>query len=176
MAAVVLEKERLILRPFYLSDATQVQKLAGHPIISQMTANIPYPYLDGMAEAWIQNHSTWHEKGQAVVFAVTLKNSGEVIGTVSLTQLSTSSGNLGYWIGLPYWGRGYCTEAASAVIEFGFSQLALQLIYARHLPENPASGRVMQKNGFTYQRDVMVDEHSLLHYELDRDQWQSKTH
>ncbi len=58
---------------------------------------------------------------------------------------------MGYWLGQPYWNLGYGTEAAAALIEFGFNQLNLNRIYAYHLPRNPASGRIMQKIGMTYE-------------------------
>jgi len=54
---------------------------------------------------------------------------------------------LGYWIGVPYWSNGYCTEAARALVTYGFEELELDSVQARHLVENPASGRVMNKLG-----------------------------
>jgi RimJ/RimL family protein N-acetyltransferase len=56
-------------------------------------------------------------------------------------------GELGYWVGLPFWNCGYATEAAAALMEFGFDELDLNRIQARHMMRNPASGRVMQKLG-----------------------------
>ena len=58
---------------------------------------------------------------------------------------------LGYWIGKPYWSKGYCTEAAGALLDYGFKVLELNRIQARHLVSNPASGRVMQKLGMSYE-------------------------
>ncbi|HSL71791.1 MAG TPA: GNAT family protein, partial [Longimicrobiales bacterium] len=58
---------------------------------------------------------------------------------------------LGYWIGVPYWSQGYCTEAARAVLRFGFEALELNRIHASYLARNPASGRVMQKLGMQYE-------------------------
>lgn len=58
---------------------------------------------------------------------------------------------LGYWIGVPYWNKGYTTEAARALLEYGFNTLGLNRIQARHMTNNPASGRVMQKLGMTYE-------------------------
>jgi ribosomal-protein-alanine N-acetyltransferase len=60
---------------------------------------------------------------------------------------SHDSGELGYWIGKPYWGRGYATEAAAAVLDFAFGPLALHRVEATHFTRNPASGRVMEKLG-----------------------------
>lgn len=54
---------------------------------------------------------------------------------------------MGYWIGVPYWNKGYATEAASAVIEFGFNEMMLNKIHAHHMGNNESSGKVMIKNG-----------------------------
>ncbi len=168
-----LKTSRLTLRPYQLSDAKSVQRLAGEKIIADMTANIPHPYREGMAEEWISNHQGWFESGKAIALAIELNSTGEHLGTISLTQIEDASGNLGYWVGVPFWGKGYCTEAATALIQYGFDQFGLTLIYARHLPENPASGRVMIKNGFVYRGDVSVGERQLKHYELQKVDWTS---
>lgn len=168
-----LISNRIVLRPYRLSDAANVQKLAGEKIIAEMTANIPHPYFDGMAEDWISKHELWFEKGEAIALAIELSDSGIHIGTISLTQIKEASGNLGYWIGVPYWGKGYCTEAASQLIEYGFDEFNLDLIYARHLPENPASGKVMVKNGFAYKNDALVGDREHKHYELLKTEWQN---
>lgn len=154
MKQPIIETERLRLRPFALEDAKQVQKLAGHTLIAQMTANIPHPYEDGMAEAWIQTHHPLWLESQAVIFAIERKEDNVLLGTISLTELTHADGNLGYWLGVPYWGKGYCTEASQALVNFAFTTLNLHMLYARHLPHNPQSGAVMIKSGFQYVSEV----------------------
>ncbi|MDH7945161.1 GNAT family N-acetyltransferase [Pseudohongiella sp. SYSU M77423] len=156
-AQPILKTSRLTLRPFSLSDAPRVKELAGDPRVSEMTINIPHPYEDGMAEEWISSHAKLFASGERIVYAVTMTDTEELIGTVSLTELTETGGNLGYWIGVPYWGYGYCTEAAGALVDFGLTEIGLPLVYARHLPENHASGRVMIKNGFNHVRTVSMD-------------------
>lgn len=152
MQQPTLETERLRLRPFRTADADDVQRLAGDRAIADTTLNIPHPYEDGLAEKWISNHRDWFECGEQAVFAVTLKPTGELIGAIGLRITPDDQrAELGYWIGKPYWGRGYCTEAAKAVLDFGFNQLDLNRVYAHHLSRNPASGRVMQKIGMTHE-------------------------
>ncbi len=168
-----LESQRIVLRPYELADAQSVHRLAGDKIIAEMTANIPHPYVDGMAEEWISKHSNWFSDRQAIALAIQLSETGEHIGTISITQIEGKSGNLGYWVGVPYWGNGYCSEAASLIIEYGFHEYGLNLIYARHLPENSASGKVMTKNGFVYKKEVLVGDRLLLHYELPISKWQN---
>ena len=145
-----LTTERLLLRPFALADAPIVQQLAGDEAIASTTGTIPHPYEDGMAEEWIGTHPKAFEEGEGVVFAITLCEDKTLIGAIGLTiERDHERAELGYWIGKPYWGNGYCTEAARAVVQFGFEDLELNRIYATHFARNPASGRVMAKTGMT---------------------------
>jgi ribosomal-protein-alanine N-acetyltransferase len=147
-----LETERLILRPFDLSDAPMVQLLAGDEAIASTTLIIPHPYEDGLAEEWIRTHPEAFEKGKFINFAIVLKVSGELIGAIGLTlNQEHVHAELGYWIGKPYWNQGYCTEAAREVIRYGFESLSLNRIHAMHLSQNPASGKVMRKIGMRYE-------------------------
>ena len=147
-----LETERLVLRPFEMSDAPHVQLLAGDRAVAATTKNIPHPYEDGMAEQWIGTHQVRFENGQEVVFAITRKGGGELIGAIGLTfNLAQENAEMGYWIGKPYWGCGYCTEAGHAVLRYAFAELRLHRVHAHHLSHNPASGRVMQKLGMRHE-------------------------
>lgn len=146
----VLETQRLVLRPFALSDAPEVQRLAGSREIARMTIAIPHPYEDGLAEQWIATHGEQFTNFKSVHFAVIDRNEQALCGVVGL-ELDAQNNNamLGYWIGMPYWGRGYCTEAARAVVGYGFQELGLHRIHSEHFACNPASGRVMQKLGMS---------------------------
>ncbi len=147
-----LETERLVLRPFTLDDAKQVQKLAGDRQIASTTLNIPHPYDDGMAEEWIGTHEEGYQSGKGVTFAITLKKNGELIGAISIMSIvETHKGELGYWVGVPYWNKGYCTEAGREVLRYGFMEKGLNRIHASYLARNPASGRVMEKVGMSYE-------------------------
>jgi RimJ/RimL family protein N-acetyltransferase len=96
------ETERLILRPFTLSDAPLVQKLAGDKAIADTTLNIPYPYKDGMAEQWIGTHRGNFEKGVITTYAVTLKPDEKLAGAISLViNKRFERAEMGYWIGRP---------------------------------------------------------------------------
>jgi RimJ/RimL family protein N-acetyltransferase len=81
-----LRTERVILRPFHLSDSDIVEKLAGDKKIASTTLNILYPYSVGGAKEWLENHKPNFSEGKGVVFAITLKNSGEVIGAIRLAD------------------------------------------------------------------------------------------
>lgn len=145
-----LRSRRLVLRPFILADAPEVQRLAGSPEVSSTTLNIPHPYDDGIAEAWIARHVPEFEARLMAVLAITADSI--LVGAISLRlEQPHRRAELGYWIGRPYWGKGYATEAAAAILEYGFTTLALNRIQATHLTRNPASGRVMQKVGMRFE-------------------------
>ncbi len=170
-----LETERLLLRPFMLSDAADVQRLAGNKAIADTTLNIPHPYEDGMAEAWISSHQPGTEAGGLAAFAITLNPGGELIGAISLKiDAAMQTAEMGYWVGEPFWDAGYCTEAARRIVEYGFKELDLRRIHAMHLERNPASGRVLQKVGMSregegpLQADASAAADSVVHYGLFR--------
>jgi ribosomal-protein-alanine N-acetyltransferase len=144
----VLETDRLILRPFALSDAKEVQRLAGDVAVADTTLNIPHPYPDGAAEEFISSHPAKYAHGEAVTFAITLKEDGSLIGGVGLNVAKRfCRAELGYWIAKAFWNQGFATEAGRAVIEFGFVQWGLHKIVGTYFSRNPASGCVMKKIG-----------------------------
>ena len=147
-----LSTPRLTLRAFKQEDAPTVQKLAGAWEIAETTGNIPHPYEDGVAEAWIRSQPERFDRGEIANFAMTLTETSELIGAIGLVfHADQHMAELGYWVGVPYWGRGYCTEAAQELLHYGFKQRNLNRIFARHMTKNPASGRVMQKIGMKYE-------------------------
>ena len=149
MKPPVLETARLRLRPFVPEDAPVVRRLAGAREIADTTREIPHPYPAGAAEAWIATHALLHEEDRALTLAVE-ERGGRLVGAIGL-RLHGQDGNaeLGYWIAVEEWGRGYGTEAARAVVDFGFGVLGLHRIWATHFARNPASGRVMEKIGMS---------------------------
>lgn len=147
-----LQTERLILRAFQMDDAPTVDKYVSEKAIAATTLNIPHPYTQEMAEEWIGTHKEAFENGQAVRFAITLRDSGKLLGAIGLEITAAHErAEIGYWIGKPHWGKGYCTEAAIAVLQHGLDSLGLERIFATHFGKNPASGRVMQKAGMKHE-------------------------
>jgi RimJ/RimL family protein N-acetyltransferase len=131
-----------------MGDAPEVQRLAGDQEIADTTINIPHAYPDGAAEKWISTHQETFDQTGSATWAITLKDSGRLIGAVSLiVDKDFDRAVIGYWIAKDFWGRGYCTEAARAVLDYGFNQTGLNRIFAWYLTRNPASGKVMQKLG-----------------------------
>jgi [ribosomal protein S5]-alanine N-acetyltransferase len=148
MCAPTLSSDRLVLRAMTLDDAKDVQRLAGDRNIAATTSLIPHPYPDGAAEAWISTHDSEFAVGKGAVWAVTLRDNGELIGAIGLTiDAESERAEMGYWIGVPYWGKGYMTEAARRTLKYAFEERRLTRVFAHHFHTNPASGRVMEKIG-----------------------------
>lgn len=146
-----LPTARLLLRPFTAADAPSVQRLASAAEIAATTATIPHPYPDGAAAAWIAGQPAQHHAGVASDWAITTAADG-VVGAIGL-RLSAPQlhAELGYWIGVPWWGRGYATEAATAVIRHALRTLGLKRVHAHHMAGNPASGAVLEKAGMKWE-------------------------
>lgn len=145
-----IETERLTLRPFSIEDAPTVVSLVGNELIAEMTSNIPYPYTEQDAVTWISTHSDSFNQRKAVVYAVTLTDTGELIGAVSLPKLCDGLGVLGYWLGVDYWGNGFATEATRALIIYCKQHLGLKRLQVMHYAENDRSKSVIKKLGIQY--------------------------
>ncbi|MEX0742540.1 MAG: GNAT family N-acetyltransferase [Phycisphaeraceae bacterium] len=155
-----LRTARLLLRGFTVADAGALRRLEGDRAVAETTLNIPHPYEEGVGEAWIGTHAKDFAEDRAAVFAVTPVAGDELVGAVGLTiNREHRHAELGYWIGHPYWGRGYATEATAELLRFGFTTLGLHRIFAHYFATNSASGRVMQKLGM--QQEGMLREHAL---------------
>jgi RimJ/RimL family protein N-acetyltransferase len=147
-----LTSQRLILRPFWLSDAPVVQQLAGDRAIASTTLTIPHPFNDGLAEDWINSLPQRFEWGQLATFAVVRQADEVLLGSVSIgINRWHDHGELDYWIGQPYWGQGYATEAVAVLIGYAFTGLALHRVHAYVFKRNAASSRVLQKLGLVYE-------------------------
>ena len=164
--------DRLILRRYNDSDAPALQSIINHPDVAKTTENIPHPYDIVMAHEWLSKLDNAWDNNQRYVYAIALPNSDQLIGTVSLTQIENDRANLAYWVGVEHWNQGYCTEAVKAFIKFIFNNTNIQMIYARHLKTNLASGSVLLNNQFTYIKDEKFDSskgnQSYSYYELSR--------
>jgi RimJ/RimL family protein N-acetyltransferase len=147
-----LTTARLTLRPFTLADAPDVARHVSMREIAEMTLHIPHPYPEDGAAAWIGERAASYAEGKTVNFAVALRDDGTLVGSIGLVlEPDHHRAEIGYWIGKPYWGRGYATEAGQAVLGFGFETLGLNKIHAAHFTKNPSSGRVLEKLGMTYE-------------------------
>lgn len=161
-----LETDRLRLRLFKPSDAAAVSSHCNNYNIYKSTLTLPYPYPLECAVDWIANLEQNFDQDKMYDFAVTLKTDGQLVGAIGLScHPSHHNGEMGYWIGEAHWGHGYGTEAARAVIEFAFSEKNYHKVYARHFASNPASGRVMQKCGMSYEGTMKDQVYKISAYE-----------
>ena len=184
MAQPELLTPRLRLRPFTLADADRVQQLAGRREIAEGCVLIPHPYPPGLAARWIEAQAESWQTQQAVSYAITVLDTGLLLGSISLMlheqrQADRSIelvGNLGYWLAPEFWGQGLMSEAVAALLDFAFDELGVDLVVAEHTPQNPASGRVMEKNGLVFVAERLRDEPDhppclLRHYTLSWPQY-----
>jgi RimJ/RimL family protein N-acetyltransferase len=147
----VLETERLVLRAPHLGDAKVLAALGNDRRIAENLRRLPHPYGRADAEDFIASVNG----GGELCFLVCLPD-GTPIGTCGVAAADGpaigdgSAPELGYWLGVPYWGRGYATEAVRALIDYAFGDLAHDAIQAGARVTNPASRRVMEKCGFQW--------------------------
>lgn len=147
----LIHTNRLILRPFTAADVDDVVRMCSDRGLYSMTLNLPWPYTAESAEGWIAAMPEHFAQRSCFEYAVTDAATGELYGCSGFSNNKSRVGELGYWFGREYWGRGYATEAARALIQFAFDNVGLHRVYARHFACNPASGRVMQKAGMSFE-------------------------
>lgn len=144
-----LQTQRLTLRPFELADSDDVERLAGDIRVAETTAAVPHPYPKGAASNWIATHGPTFESKTGVVYAIADTANGELLGAISLLNLSELHARceMGYWIGHAFWGQGVCSEAARALIAYAHQDLGVTRVVAHCLVRNVGSARVMEKAG-----------------------------
>ena len=133
----VLETRRLVLRAPRFEDARQVAALVNDRRVAENTARIPHPYRIDDAKQWIGSIS------HSGAYVITIGR--EIIGACGIEEAE-----LGYWIGVPFWGSGYATEAARRLIDYAFGDLGYKVLTASARVSNPASRRVLEKCGFEW--------------------------
>ncbi len=140
--------ERLLLRPGWKEDAPALFRAIADQAIVCNLASAPWPYSLSDAEAFLATDRAPHE----AVFLIFRRTdaSPELVGCIGLAPGPCGVPELGYWIARPFWGQGYATEAGRAAIAIARDGLRLPRLLAGHFTDNPASGRVLQKLGFSY--------------------------
>lgn len=147
-----LDTKRLRLRAFTLEDAADVRRLASEKTVADTTLRIPHPYPDGAAETWIATHVELYEHDKMLQLAITLREDSALIGSIGLEiNRAHHYAELGYWIGVPYWGKGFATEAARAVVTHAFDAMQLHRVFAHHMVHNTASGKVLENLGMKHE-------------------------
>ncbi|HEV7967063.1 MAG TPA: GNAT family protein [Candidatus Acidoferrales bacterium] len=143
---------RLLLRSFGREDVPALVRLAGAKEIAATTLQIPHPYAEHDAWSFLAKASEDFRAGQSISFAISISPGRELCGAVGLHIADAHRrAELGYWIGVPFWNKGFATEAASAAVAFGFQELRLHRIYAHHFSGNTRSQHVLEKIGMRHE-------------------------
>ena len=147
-----LRTARLLLRSFQREDIPALVPLVGAREIAATTTNIPNPYTEDDARSFLTQSENDFLAGRSISYLIAVAQTGELCGGVGLTITAVHRhAELGYWIGVPYWGQGFAREAASAVMSFGFESLQMHRIFAHVHAGNIASQRVLEKIGMRHE-------------------------
>ncbi len=146
----ILETLRLRLRPLELSDTSAIQKAASIRKIADTMISLPYPYPAGEARRYIVRQQSEQKAGHSVSFTIELNAKASFLGLVEVRDIEREhlQGELSFWLSPEAWGHGYMSEVVQTIIRYSFVSLSLNRLYAYHMLRNPASGRVLEKNGF----------------------------
>ena len=176
-----IETERLFLRKLTQTDADRIEELAGDYDVAKTTLNIPHPYPKGAAKDFIERTLLAEDDGEIHTYAIVEKRENNVIGIIGIKlTLTHERGELGYWIGKPYWGMGFGTEAARAIVAMGFETLHLHKVFARAITTNPGSWRIMEKIGMTHEGTLKQHEtrwgqfFDLVYYGILKDEYEQR--
>lgn len=171
----VLETERLVLRAPRLGDAKTIATLANDRRIAENTARIPHPYKLTDAKGWVASANL---RDGEETYVITLGD-GTLIGACGLELRDGPAPEIGYWLGVNYWGNGYATEAARALIDRAFGDLEHPALHGGARVTNPASRRVLEKCGFQwtgvglYRIRAINSSAPIDRFRLDRGLWAS---
>jgi RimJ/RimL family protein N-acetyltransferase len=141
----VLETERLLLRRPTLADVKAIAHLANDRRIAENTRRLPHPYSQENAVEFVR--ATANDSRQTVFL---IENNHAPIGMVGVDWREPETPELGYWLGVEYWGQGFATEAARAVIDFTFEAFDAEQLISGARVANPASRNILEKCGFQW--------------------------
>jgi RimJ/RimL family protein N-acetyltransferase len=179
MLPETLLTDRLRLTTLRAADIPTIVTLASDPLIAAMTLSVPSPYTENDAVQWLAVANREREAGSAFTFALRLPDSDQFMGAVGLHfREQYGHAELGYWMGVPFRGRGYVKEAVGAVIDAGFQHTEVVRIQAIHHDNNPASGRILVANGL--KREAVLDSYvikngrsqTVVQYRILRSEWE----
>src|SRR4051812_18076103 len=141
--------QHLLLRELRADDARAIALRAGERRVARYLLAVPTPYPIALAARWIAGRQAGWPQGRGITLAITRRSQpDELLGSASLRCYSRDRrAELGYGLGVDAWGKGFATEAAGTLLDFGFREMALQRIYAQVLAGNAASCRVLEKLG-----------------------------
>ena len=140
----VLETERLLLRRPTLADVKAIVRLANDRRIAENTRRLPHPYSQDHAVEFVRAIAQTRE------MAFLIEQNHTPIGMVGVDWREPDAPELGYWLGVDYWGQGFATEAARAAIDFAFEEFDIEHLRSGARVANPASRNILEKCGFQW--------------------------
>ena len=143
--ACVLETERLMLRKPTLADVKAIAGLANDRRIAENTRRLPHPYSQDDAIAFVRAMA---DEPRETVFLI--EKHYTPIGIVGVDWREPEAPELGYWLGVEFWGQGFATEAARAVIDFTFEEFDIEQLISGARVANPSSRNILEKCGFQW--------------------------
>jgi len=143
-----LSAGRLDLRPLRPEDAPRLARLANDFDVVKMTGGMPFPYALADAERFIARAEV-ADPDREIHFAVELPGEGP-IGSIGFYPHETPGPELGYWLGRPYWGRGFAGEMLAAAMAYARGDWGKRCVIACHFVDNPVSGSALIRAGFLY--------------------------
>jgi ribosomal-protein-alanine N-acetyltransferase len=175
--SAVLETQRLILRAPRVEDVPRFVPLIGDFDVARNLASVPYPYADEDGHGFLARAAQKWTENEDFAFCVLRKQDEAFLGICGVHP--KRHWEIGFWLGKAYWGRGYATEAAGRVIAFAFDELGAEHLAAGWYHDNPASGRVLEKLGFsqagTEERPCLSRGRPILTYVVKLDRAAHKT-
>ena len=159
-----LETERLILRPPEAADIPALVPLIGDFEVARNLSRVPYPYPESAAREFVARCAENRAAGTDFNYAITRRADGVFLGGCGV-HLKETGFEFGYWLGRPFWGHGFASEAARRLVAFAFEELEVPCLIAGWFHDNPASGRVLAKLGCVPngagQRDCLARGHAV---------------
>ncbi|MBC2887359.1 GNAT family N-acetyltransferase [Ochrobactrum sp. CM-21-5] len=171
----VLVTERLVLRPPHVEDVDAISYLANNARVADMLARMPHPYTRENAADFVERV----RKGEMgnCIYAITQAETGIFMGCCGIHAYKHGEGlEIGYWLGEPYWGHGFATESAHALIDLAFRATPIERLHVSCRASNGGSRRVIHKCGFQFSGMGMSDSLAagnvpVERYVLDRRTW-----
>lgn len=177
-----LADDQVLLRAVRPDDAPAVHDLASARAVADTTATVPHPYTRAMADEFIRWRTAPGAEEDLALWAIVRRSDDRFAGVISLSfERDLAAAEIGYWVGVPYWGQGLATAACRLVVGYGLDRLVLARLYASHLVRNPASHRVLEKSGLRTEGvlrrairkwDVLED---LCHHSILPDEWLARS-
>lgn len=174
----VLETARLWLRPLRESDLDDLMMYVSNPDVALWTTKIPHPYTEQDGRDWMAFALRATTEGTENTFVIEDKATRRLMGAVAFRVFrDANSCGLGYWIGAPYWNKGFMTEACARIVRYAFEELELAKVTVTARPDNIRSIRVQEKLGLRYVGERVEDAPArgapmkMAVRELERQEW-----